>query len=75
MYSHFAACCRNLDRTAPEKGRELHPKNTSGNHKVFRRQTNQVEDHMAGSSQEEENPVLAVTEMEENSHVNDEFEY
>ena len=66
MYGHFAVCCRNLDRTAPETGRALRPKNTSGNRKAFRRQTNQVEDYMAGSSQEEENPAFVFTVMEEN---------
>lgn len=65
MYSHFAVRCTNLDRTAPETGRGLRPKNTSGNHKAFRRQTNQVEDYVAGSSQEE-NPAFAFTVMEEN---------
>ena len=59
MYGHFAVCCRNFDRTAPEK-------NNSGNRKAFRRQTNQVEDYVAGSSQEEENPAFAFTEMDEN---------
>ena len=57
MYGHFAVCCRNLDRTVPETRRGLRPKNTSGNRKAFRRQTNQVEDYVAGSSQEEENPA------------------
>ena len=66
MYGHFAVCCRNLDRTAPKTGRGLRPKNTSGNRKAFRRQTNQVEDYVAGSSQEEENPAFAFTVMEEN---------
>ena len=60
MYGHFAVCCRNLDRTTPETGRGLRPKNTSGNRKAFRRQTNQVEDYVAGSSQEEENPAFTV---------------
>ena len=64
MYGHFAVCCRNLDQTASEMGRGLCPKNTSGNRKAFRRQTNQVE--VAGSSQEEENPAFAFTVMEEN---------
>ena len=66
MYGHFAVCCRNLDRMAPETGRGLCPKNTSGNRKAFRRQTNQVEDYVAGSSQEEENSAFAFTVMEEN---------
>ena len=65
-YGHFAVSCRNLDQTAPETGRGLHPKNTSGNRKVFRRQTNQVEDYVVGSSQEEENPAFVFTVMEEN---------
>ena len=66
MYGHFAVCCRNLDRTAPETGRGFRPKNNSGNPKAFRRQTNQVEDNVADSSQEEENPAFAFTVMEEN---------
>ena len=66
MYGHFAVCCRNLDRTAPETGRGLRPNNNSGNRKAFRRQTNQVEDYVTGSSQEEENPAFAFTVMEEN---------
>ena len=70
MYGHFAVCCRNLDRTAPEAGRGLRPKNTSGNRKAFRRQTNQVEDYVADSSQEEEeNPAIAFTVMEGNEGV------
>ena len=64
MYGHFAVCGRNLDQTASEMGRGLCPKNTSGNRKAFRRQSNQVE--VAGSSQEEENPAFAFTVMEEN---------
>lgn len=87
MDGHFAVCCRNLDRTAPETGRGLRPKNTSGNnHKAFRRQTNQVEDYVAGSSQEKGNPAFAFTVMEENeegvckmstrsSRADDECEY
>ena len=66
MYDHFAVCFRNLDRTAPETGRGFRPKNNGGNRKAFRRQTNQVEDYVAGSSQEEENPAFAFTVMEEN---------
>jgi len=65
MHGHFAVCCGNLDRTATETRRGLRPKNTSGNRKAFRRQTNQVEDYLAGSSQEEENPAFAFTVMEE----------
>ena len=66
MYVHFAVCCRNLDRTAPEMEKGLCPKNTSGNRKAFKRQTNQVDNYVAGSSQEEENPAIAFTVMEEN---------
>ena len=69
MYGHFAVCCRNLDRTAPEAGRGLRPKNTSGYRKAFRRQTNQVEDYVAHSNQEEENPAFAFTVMEGNEGV------
>jgi len=66
---HFAVCCRNLDRTAPETGRGLRPKNTSGNRKAFRRQTNQEEDYLGGSSQEEENPAFAFTVREESEEI------
>ena len=66
MYGHFAVCCRNLDPTAPETGRGLRPRNTSGNRKAFRRQTNQVEDYVAGSSHEEEIPAFAFTVVEGN---------
>ena len=67
MYGQFAVCCRNLDRNnALDTGRGLRPKNTSGTRKAFRRQTNQVEDYVAGSSQEEETPAFAFTVMEEN---------
>ena len=66
MYGHFAVCCRNLDRTAPETGRGFHPKHNGGNRKAFRRQTNQVEDYVAGSSHEEENPAFAFIVIEEN---------
>ena len=66
MYGHFAVCCRNLNRTAPEMGRGLCPKSASGYRKAFRRQTNQVEDYVAGSSQEEESPAFAFIRMEEN---------
>ena len=66
MYGHFAVCCRNLNRIAPEMGRGLRSKSTSGNREVFRRQTNQVEDYVAGSSQEDENPAFVFTVMEEN---------
>ena len=48
MYDHFAVCCRKLARTAPETGRGLRPKSSCGNRKAFRRQTNQVEDFVAG---------------------------
>ena len=51
------------------KGRGLRPKNTSGNRQAFRRQTNQVEDYVSGSSQEEENPAFAFTVMEGNEGV------
>jgi len=64
-YGHFAVCCRNLDRTATETGRGLRSKNNSSNRMAFGRQTNQVEDYVAGSSQEEENPAFAFTVMEE----------
>lgn len=66
MYGHFVVCCRNLDPTAPETGRGLRPRNTSGNRKAFRRQTNQVEDYVAGSSHEEENPAFAFTVVQGN---------
>ena len=66
MYGHFAVCCRNLDRNAPETGKGLRPKSTRGNRKAFSRQTNQVKDYLAGSSQEEENPAFAFTVFEEN---------
>ena len=48
MYGHFAVCYRKLARTAPETGRGLRPKISIGNRKAFRRQTNQVEDFVAG---------------------------
>ena len=66
MYGLSAVCRRNLDRSAPETGRGLPPKSTSGNRKAFRRQTNQVEDYVMGSRKEEENPAFAFTVMEEN---------
>ena len=66
IYGHFAVCCRTLDWHASETGRVLRPKNNSGNHKAFRTPTNQVEDHVAGSIQEKENPAFAFPVMQEN---------
>ena len=70
-----AASCMAILQCAAETSTEMHLRQEKAIvqrapvaivYKAFSRQTNQVEDYLAGSSQEEDNPAFAFTVMEEN---------